>query len=273
MNTISLSCNTQIQIESGDLITANAPFFHINRIAPFHVMIYCIKGCVYVAEDGVDYAIGAGEILLLKRGHHQTPTAEIEEGTSWIYVHFFTHEIEIESAKDFNCIGASEVIEIPQYVINLKNSHTEQLLYKFVNEIHLEDAISKLRIPSLFHDVLLSLYLDSMKPCKPKLYEEIQSYLNEHLRESITSKDLEKQFHLTYKYMEHVFKENLGISIMQYHTKLRIRESSKLLRSTSHSILQISLLLGFRDQLYFSRCFKKHMGMSPREYRMNQMIL
>lgn len=273
MNNITLAYNTQIQIESGDLITANAPFFHIDRVAPFHVMIYCVKGCVYVAEDGISYTIGEGECLLLKSGHHQTPTAQIEAGSSWVYVHFFTQEMNITAAKRYPCIGMSETLKIPQYVTQLKNSQTEKLLYEFVKKINEENPVSKLQAPALFREVLLSLYQDSITPTLPKLYEKIQKYLMEHLKESIAAKDLENQFHLTYKYMEHIFKENLEIPIMQYHTKIRIKESAKVLRSTSLSILQVSEMFGYQDQLYFSRCFKKHMGMSPKEYRMKHMVL
>lgn len=273
MNPITLFPNTYIALESADLISANAPFYHVDRIAPFHVLIYCIKGCINVSEDDISYSIQPGECLILKSGHHQKPTSLIREGSSWIYAHFYTKDIPLDLVIQSSVIDNSERILIPQYTKNLKNTKSEELLYRFAQNIHSENISDRLLISSLFREILVSLYDESIEHKKPELYEQIQDYLSENIHAQISTKDLEKHFHLSYKYMESVFKKHVGIPILQYHIKLRINDSAKTLRSSTLSVFEISELYGFHDQLYFSRCFKKHMGVSPQKYRIHQIII
>lgn len=49
-------------------LIAHKPFFHKDRIAPFHVLIYVVKGTIYVTEDEIDYEIHPGELIFLKSG-------------------------------------------------------------------------------------------------------------------------------------------------------------------------------------------------------------
>lgn len=67
--------------------------------------------------------------------------------------------------------------------------------------------------------------------------------------------------------LSHLFKESLGISLVQWRELQRIAESKKLLYFSNISILNIAKSLGYEDPLYFSKIFKKHTGLSPSEFR------
>ncbi|MEP3932587.1 helix-turn-helix transcriptional regulator, partial [Rhodopirellula bahusiensis] len=54
---------------------------------------------------------------------------------------------------------------------------------------------------------------------------------------------------------------------IKYLIQVRIQEASRLLRSTDRSITDIAFDVGFSDSNYFSRQFRTHLGLSPREYR------
>lgn len=99
--------------------------------------------------------------------------------------------------------------------------------------------------------------------------EEIMSYLRLHRDEPFHSSGVEEHMRLNYKYLEEIFKKKTGMTIQQYHTDLRIQEAARLLRSTLHSISEISSMVGYQDPLYFSNVFKKATGYSPRAYRNN----
>lgn len=64
-----------------------------------------------------------------------------------------------------------------------------------------------------------------------------------------------------------MFKNEVGSSPQEYLIKIRINYSLSLLRSSTHSIKDIASMSGFDDQCYFSRIFKKQMGMSPVAWR------
>ena len=64
-----------------------------------------------------------------------------------------------------------------------------------------------------------------------------------------------------------LFRKKFGVSVWQYVIDTRIDAASKLLRSPGFSVGMVAEQCGFRDVYYFSRLFKKQMGVSPREYR------
>jgi AraC-like DNA-binding protein len=63
------------------------------------------------------------------------------------------------------------------------------------------------------------------------------------------------------------FKQYLGCSPFQYINRLRLSAATDALIQTDRSITEIALDLGFNDSNYFTRSFRKHLGLSPREYR------
>nr|WP_145178506.1 helix-turn-helix domain-containing protein [Rubripirellula lacrimiformis] len=63
------------------------------------------------------------------------------------------------------------------------------------------------------------------------------------------------------------FEETMGTPPIKYLIDLRIREASRLLRSTDQTITEIAFEVGFADSNYFSRQFRNTLGISPREYR------
>ena len=58
-----------------------------------------------------------------------------------------------------------------------------------------------------------------------------------------------------------------GEGIMHYYNFLKIKEARKLIREGNYNISQISDLLHFDNQQYFSKCFKRFSNMTPREYK------
>ncbi|CAN7259685.1 helix-turn-helix domain-containing protein [Paenibacillus sp. LjRoot153] len=68
-------------------------------------------------------------------------------------------------------------------------------------------------------------------------------------------------------YLSHLFKETIGSTITEYINQLRIQKSKSLLDITTYSITHIAHQCGFNDSNYFSRVFRQHTGMSPKQYR------
>ncbi|HEY3698678.1 MAG TPA: helix-turn-helix domain-containing protein [Spongiibacteraceae bacterium] len=64
-----------------------------------------------------------------------------------------------------------------------------------------------------------------------------------------------------------IFKQHYGISLIQWRDSIRLSIAKNLLANTNISVTDISQQVGWADQLYFSRRFKKEFGYSPRNYR------
>ena len=68
-------------------------------------------------------------------------------------------------------------------------------------------------------------------------------------------------------YFSKVFKEESGLNFIEYLTNIRIDKAKELLDSTSLSIKEICVSCGYTDPNYFSRSFKKKVGVTPTEYK------
>ena len=88
MNEILFSNRELPRLRAAEYLVIASPFVHVDRIAPFHVLIYVTSGTIYVTEDGVPYDVQPGELLFLKSGVHHWGQRQIPAGTSWYYLHF-----------------------------------------------------------------------------------------------------------------------------------------------------------------------------------------
>jgi len=99
------------------------------------------------------------------------------------------------------------------------------------------------------------------------LIHKAMKYMMEHFRTDISLEDVAGAVHLNPSYFSSVFKKEAGISFSSYLNQLRIEESKRLLAQSRSSILNIALDVGFEDQSYFTKVFKTHAKMTPKEYR------
>lgn len=95
----------------------------------------------------------------------------------------------------------------------------------------------------------------------------IKQYIDQHYQENITLDDLAKLTFMNKYYLVHAFKKYIGMSPINYVISKRIEEAQSLLETTSYSVSQISDLVGFSSQSYFSQIFKKTTGHTPFEIR------
>ena len=75
------------------------------------------------------------------------------------------------------------------------------------------------------------------------------------------------EFYISKSNLSHTFKKEVGLSPMQYIMQRKIGEAQSLLVETSKAIQDIEYKLGFSDSAYFSKMFKKYVGVTPNEYR------
>lgn len=91
--------------------------------------------------------------------------------------------------------------------------------------------------------------------------------LNQHYTRAWSVSDMADFCNLSIDYFSHMFKEATHVAPMSYLTKLRIEKSKELLLGEGLSISDVAFLVGYSDPLYFSRVFKKHEKISPKQYR------
>ena len=96
----------------------------------------------------------------------------------------------------------------------------------------------------------------------------IKEYIDSHIQEKITVKDLANLVHVNEQHLMRIFKKENGQSILEYINERRIVIASNLLKDTDYTINFIADCIGCENYSYFTKIFKKYTGFTPREYRM-----
>jgi len=93
------------------------------------------------------------------------------------------------------------------------------------------------------------------------------SYIQQHFTDKITEEQMACLCHMRPFQFSRSFRKHCGITFQEFVQRTRIDEAMRLLRNPNMPVLDIALSVGFRDQSYFTRVFKKHTGMAPTTYR------
>lgn len=94
-----------------------------------------------------------------------------------------------------------------------------------------------------------------------------KKYIEENYTKTITLEDVSQQVNISAYYLSRIFKEATDENFIDYLTGLRIERAKELLSSTQYSMKEICSMTGYSDPNYFSKSFKKKVGVTPTEYR------
>ena len=90
---------------------------------------------------------------------------------------------------------------------------------------------------------------------------------------NISLNDICEALHFSPSYLSRLFKKEMNLTISEFITQEKIEEAKRLLIGSNHTLLEISNLLHFSDQSYFTKSFKKVTGMTPKVYRNRYKLL
>lgn len=272
-------------VQVADQVCVPKPFIHVDRTAEFHVLIYVLRGCIFVIEEDEEYQVGAGRLLLLKAGIRHYGVTYSEPDTEWIYVHFLLKQPELPVAEfqpytshlqeqEFSDQDYAYALELPKLLKTQGGGKLEGKLHRLVELFHSSNPLRAGYMNPLLQEILLDCYMLMRDETRfqngDKVYTIIQ-YLEGHTRESFDADKIEENFHLSYKHLGRIFKAATGRTLSEYHTELRMNEAARLLRETADTVTDISRSMGYADSFYFSNVFHKRMGIYPKFYRQQYM--
>ncbi|MFC4098906.1 helix-turn-helix domain-containing protein [Paenibacillus xanthanilyticus] len=93
--------------------------------------------------------------------------------------------------------------------------------------------------------------------------DEVRAYIISHYHEPLSIELLAQLAGLSPNYFGEAFKKATGRSVMDYVTGLRISRAKQLIRETDLYMREVAISVGYSDEYYFSRKFKKEVGVSP----------
>ena len=222
-------------------------------------LIYVKKGELLIHEGDKTLTVGGGEICLFRPGEPQLYNI-YHTPTDFFWIHFSGSEAE--RMLSFFKERRYFVGPFPEY---------EEYCHGMLDTFHAGEVYAHLffegRLIALFARIAERIHRD------PKTYgdylkiKKAIELINAEPWNRRQNKELAALCGISRDYFEKTFRQALGVSPGQYYTSLILERAKHLLSTTMYSIGEISALCGIDDALYFSRFFKKKVGLSPTAYR------
>lgn len=96
---------------------------------------------------------------------------------------------------------------------------------------------------------------------------EIEKYIKANFHREIKLQEISEHFYLSREYISRKFKQEYHINLSEYLVSIRIKKAQELLRNSNLKVYDIANMIGYQDDKYFRKVFKKIVGISPNEFR------
>jgi len=99
-----------------------------------------------------------------------------------------------------------------------------------------------------------------------KTVDFIKRYVQQHYAEDLTLDVIADKVYLTRNYLSQIFKQVTGDNYNQYLTQVRMEKAKELMTSGKYKLYEVALLVGYKNNAYFSQQFKRYWGCNPSEF-------
>ena len=228
-------------------------------------LLYISAGKLHLYVDGEERIITKGNMLLFRPGETQIYNLYSADKPETYWVHFTGSDVDLlldyyGMPKDENVFftGTS-----PDYQWLFKQMIQELQLCR----VNYEDLLN-MNLRHIF--LMINRFLKEGTELDSDALDEVERathYFNENYNLNICIKDYANERHMSECWFNRTFKHVTKVTPMQYIIQLRMTNALNLLEHTNYNIIQVANAVGYDDAYYFSRLFKKNIGVSPTEYR------
>ena len=238
-----------------------------------HEIVFVISGSgSFHVNDRVS-EMKKDDLLLIRKGDRHNIVSSDADPLRFFYLGFdFVNPQEslslyplIEFFEHTDQVCVHEVTGIQEVFV--------KLLSEFMNEDPLSPLMAEVCIQELlcrahraFHPRFVRNYLLNNNNSDEKLVYDVIHYIDAHLETLENLRDLSNAFGYSYTHIAQRFFAVTGEKLKQYHTKRRFQRANDYLRQ-GYSITQVAERMGYKSIHTFSRAYKNHLGMAPREYK------
>lgn len=121
--------------------------------------------------------------------------------------------------------------------------------------------------PDVLNDTLSRALEDVVKESSEDPIAQIGTYIEQHFAEELSLQGMSERFYLSREYISRRFKQQYGLNLSEYVLTIRMNEAKRLLETSRQRIYEVAQAVGFSDDKYFRKVFKKQVGVTPNEFR------
>ncbi|PXX52019.1 AraC family transcriptional regulator [Hungatella effluvii] len=230
-----------------------------------YIFMYCLEGSGIIELDGEIFRLEENEAFCIPKFRgHKYYTVE-DNPWSILWVHFKGADAE------YYPLEACQVIKFlsknaANRMLNLFDLLFRSLEgnYTLGNFIYISQVLALILAETYYREKNYNQQEQNIH------VTNVVRYMYQHIYENLTLEQLTEVFELSKSYLNLIFKKYTNHTPMDFYLNLKMKEACKMLRSSNMYIYEIGLILGYKDQYYFSRIFKKIIGVSPKEYKYSE---
>ena len=235
--------------------------------APEHILIFCTEGKGWFEIDGARYSVAANQAFIIPRQQPHIYGAVNDDPWSIHWVHF------VGTSGDYYVSQLKKGAYTLSIDIDMKTS-LEDLFAACRDSFVANFLLQRMIYASQTLHHLLGCVFFNNRAFSPLLgsshfrsIDNTLSFLHDNMSEQLSLTDMVLHSGLSKSHFIRLFKEQTGHSPMDYFIQLKMQHACMLLAYRQDSVKLIGIELGYEDQYYFSRAFRKVIGMSPTQYR------
>lgn len=241
-------------------ITHPNPRYRISRTNnDMFIFEYILSGSGYLEVNGHTYNVSANDVYIIEPGQDHVYYSNPKNPFKKIWINFYS-DLFYEIFKSFKLSGK----------IVFKNTNTLELFEKIqsIKKVsNFSDDLCYDIAPILF-EILCNLARNHNTLVNvSKTAKLVKNYIDENIYFNIKIEDATEKLNLSKAHIIREFTKNYGISPYNYLIEQKIAIAKKMLILHNMNVSEISNQLGFEDPNYFSKLFKKKVGVSPLQYR------
>lgn len=228
-------------------------------------LFYIIGGDGMFQIDDDMFPVSADQLIVVNPNVIHTEVGYDSRPLEYIVIGVEGLEVRSPEGQDgrfsvFAFSGPDEILFCMQNI--LRELQNRGLEYETACQAYMEILVIRLNRKAEF-----SFNPVPEKPAASRQCASIRHYIESHYKEKLTLDLLAEEANVNKYYLAHAFKQEFGISPINYMNLCRINEGKRLLTETDLTLIQISGMLGFSSGSYFSQAFRRGEGISPLEYR------
>lgn len=229
-----------------------------------YILLYCVEGTGYLHVQGVEIILTPNSYFIIPKNVPHHYRSSIENPWSIYWVHFMGESADLLYQRYAERNQPGKVM-IP---------HEEKRILAF-NEIYdlvensfdiREMEISNIKLLNFISSFIFHKEINPSLQGSDVITDSI-NFMKKNLRQNVSLEELADRQHLSISHYCRLFAAKTGRSPHQYFNQLKIWQSCQYLYFSDRNIKEICAELGFDDPYYFSRLFKKLMGISPANYK------
>jgi AraC-like DNA-binding protein len=231
-----------------------------------------LAGSVYIQIGDQKFDLHQYDCLLIPPYIRHFGFQGSPAGTTYYWMHFYSSSSVTTTYSTHSHLNFMEA-GIPQ-LFNIQNFERITILIRQLldaaNQVNVLEFTASYFISSIVVE-LSNQYLWTIRGHRSTThsmrFELIRNWIRIHSHEPLTVAVVAEHFNITPAYLTQLFKNNQKTTTIHYINESKVQQAQELLLTTDWSVKQIALELGFNNEKYFFRIFKRIVGITPMLFR------